>query len=357
MTRWYLYRHGQTEGPYEEELVAHWVRSGDLAQGHVCPEGAQQWMGLTDHLPFARALRDAATGPTLSPGDVMAGAVGTDPTQHSLGAEAAIAASFVAHQAAGVPAAQVASPVAMAAAAAPRNVDLSSVKPPAGALSEKVARRLDRTQKLDEPESDAVSSTWDGIPGGPSNIPPSSVPDREKFVTPLGTRTPARPLQAMDFGGMLPATAPEWMSRAQRMVAGLQEALQRIDIDESTLACIDRAWAGWELDGSNERQIARVALLSEKAHEAVRAAAPERLDKTIQDCAELVRNGLPRHVRRNIAVSDVAIAVRRMRNEADPWVAVVDATSDLLGWSDAARAHGARAIRVAIGNVRAAKPV
>lgn len=354
MTRWYVYRNGQTEGPYEEDVVGQWIRGGHFAQGHVCPEGAQQWMGLSDHLPFARALRDAATGPTVSPGQVMAGAgaSGTDPTQHSLGAEAAIAASYVSGAAA---APGGTSAVAMAAAAAPVKVDLSSVRPAAAASSPVVPRRLDRTQKLDEPESDAVSSTWDGIPGGPSNIPPSSVPDREKFVTPLGSRTPARPLQAPDFGGQLPASAPDWMHRAQRMVAGLQQALQQMNIDESTLACIDRAWAGWELDGSNERQIARVALLAEKAHEAVRAAPPERADKTIQDCAELLRNGLPRHVRKGVATSDVALVVRRMRGEADPWIASVDATCALLGWSDAARAHGARAIRIAIKNIRAAK--
>jgi hypothetical protein len=40
--------------------------------------------------------------------------------------------------------------------------------------------------------------------------------------------------------------------------------------------------------------------------------------------------------------------VRVLLHEADPWAAAVYATAQALGWSDAARAQAALAIRVAI---------
>ena len=348
--RWYLNRTGQPEGPFEEHTLTRWIRDGALAAGNVCPEGGKQWMALADHLPFARALRDAATGPTMTPGDLSAAAVaaamhGRDhppPPTHQSGQMAAVRPQAQPP----VEAAEAPSnPHAIPHTAVPGSAEIVSSKPGA-----QKSPKLDRTQRLDE--ADAVSSTWDGLPQGPSAIPPSGELEITRIQAPRGQRTPAKPVEAVDFLGQLPETAPEWMHHAQRMIAGLQSALKEATTNDSTIASIERAWAGWELDGSSERQIARLALLTEQTHTAVRNAPPERLEKSIRDCAEVLRMGIPRPARKNVTVDDVVLVVRQLREEADPWVAVVDATAQLLGWSRAAGAHAAHAVRLAIVHTR-----
>jgi hypothetical protein len=58
--------------------------------------------------------------------------------------------------------------------------------------------------------------------------------------------------------------------------------------------------------------------------------------------------GLPSTLRRRVHVELVVDAVRAMRREADRWIAVVDATMLLVGWTDANRARAAEAIRRAL---------
>jgi hypothetical protein len=40
--------------------------------------------------------------------------------------------------------------------------------------------------------------------------------------------------------------------------------------------------------------------------------------------------------------------VRKLHDEADHWVAIVDGTAELLGWKDYARVHAASVVRAVI---------
>ncbi len=44
--------------------------------------------------------------------------------------------------------------------------------------------------------------------------------------------------------------------------------------------------------------------------------------------------------------------VRKLHQEADHWAAIVDGTSELLGWKDYARVHAASVIRAMIERSR-----
>ena len=44
--------------------------------------------------------------------------------------------------------------------------------------------------------------------------------------------------------------------------------------------------------------------------------------------------------------------VRRLRDEADAWAAIVEGTSELLGWNDYARTHAASVIRALLEQQR-----
>jgi hypothetical protein len=138
------------------------------------------------------------------------------------------------------------------------------------------------------------------------------------------------------------------MLRARRMSLALEEAIRSGQPNPTLEACIERAWAAWELDGSADKQIARVARLVEKAHSAIRETPAEKCDRAYVEIAQVIWAGLPRHVKARQEFAQIILVVRDLRGEADPWAAVVDATAKILGWSQAARAHSAHAVRVAI---------
>jgi hypothetical protein len=58
--------------------------------------------------------------------------------------------------------------------------------------------------------------------------------------------------------------------------------------------------------------------------------------------------GLPSAIKKRVQLDVVTEIVRAMRREADGWVAVVEATMGLLGWTDANRGRAAEAIRTAL---------
>jgi hypothetical protein len=146
----------------------------------------------------------------------------------------------------------------------------------------------------------------------------------------------------------MPENAPGWMLRARRMSLALEEAIRSDPPSPTIEACIERAWAAWELDGSADKQIARVARLVEKAHSAIRETPADKVDRAYVEIAQVIWAGLPRAVKTRQEFAQVILIVRDLRTEADPWAAVVDATAKILGWSQAARAHSAHAVRVAI---------
>jgi hypothetical protein len=138
------------------------------------------------------------------------------------------------------------------------------------------------------------------------------------------------------------------MLRARRMSLALEEAIQSGTASPAIEACIERAWAAWELDGAADRQISRIARLIGKAHSAIRETTAQDLERAYGECAQVLWAGLPRHVKSKQDFAQTVQIVRALRVEADPWAAVVDATARLLGWTQASRAHAAHAIRVAL---------
>jgi hypothetical protein len=112
-------------------------------------------------------------------------------------------------------------------------------------------------------------------------------------------------------------------------------------------AAIERAYGAFHLEMVPDTHIARVAHLTRRAHEAIRGARGG-METAYVDCAKVLYLGLPSAIRRRLRVDDVVEVVRALRREADGWLAVVDGTMVLLGWSHAVRTRAAQAIRVAL---------
>lgn len=187
-----------------------------------------------------------------------------------------------------------------------------------------------------------------------SVIPPP--PKEDEFrpgPAPRGTRTPALQAQPPELEG-LPDHAPGWMKRARRLSIALETAISGGQVDPVQLVALERAFAAYEMSGTDDETIVTVSHLCERAHTAIRERFRDGAQRAYEDCAQVLHAGLPRAVRRAVEVDDVVPVVREMRSEADPWVAVVNATSKLLGWDGRARAHAAQAIRAAIDASRAA---
>lgn len=163
----------------------------------------------------------------------------------------------------------------------------------------------------------------------------------------LGRLETAEPAQATDLGPP-ERGVPAWMAKARALSAALEEAQRTAAATPKLQACIERAHAAWTLDGATTRHIARVAHLAERAHEAVRGTSRAALDAAYADCARVLHLGLPSAIKRRVQLDAVIEIVRAMRREADAWVAVVEATMALLGWTDANRARTAEAIRGAL---------
>jgi hypothetical protein len=146
----------------------------------------------------------------------------------------------------------------------------------------------------------------------------------------------------------LPEDAPGWMKRARRLSVALEQVISGDHVDPVQLVALERAFAAYEMGGTNDKTIVTVSHLCERAHCAIRERFREGAQRAYADCAEVLFSGLPRTVRRHVELDEVVEIVKDMRSEADPWVAVVNATSKLLGWDGRARAHAAQAIRAAI---------
>ena len=80
MANWYLFRDSQTHGPYAEEQVKEWIRTGQvLAADKLCREGDQNWSSA-DMLPeFAGEAAKAPPPPPVAAPYAMPGAGPTLP--------------------------------------------------------------------------------------------------------------------------------------------------------------------------------------------------------------------------------------------------------------------------------------
>jgi hypothetical protein len=163
----------------------------------------------------------------------------------------------------------------------------------------------------------------------------------------LGRSEAAEPAQATDLG-TVERGVPAWLAKARALSAALEEAQRTGTASPKLQACIERAHAAWNLDGVTTRNISRVAHLVQRAHEAIRSTSRAALEAAYADCARVLHLGLPSAIKRRAQLDVVIELVRAMRREADGWVAVVEATMVLLGWTDATRARAAEAIRQAL---------
>ncbi|MCB9590326.1 MAG: hypothetical protein H6718_33255 [Polyangiaceae bacterium] len=185
-------------------------------------------------------------------------------------------------------------------------------------------------------------------------------PDEELLQLSQRTETPIAPpsedpisVPNDDFDGVhalprLPIDAPEWMLQARQLSVRLERAIAKGRASHTAQLRIQRAALAYSaLENSNAR-IVRVAHMVRRAHRAIRETQRPVLEPAIRDCAEILYGGLSTRLRQVTPFEAVLEIVRQLYAEADPWVAVVNATASLLGWSDAARLHAAEAIRTAI---------
>ena len=83
-------------------------------------------------------------------------------------------------------------------------------------------------------------------------------------------------------------------------------------------ACIERAYAAWELGGAGDKRIARVARLVEQAHSAIRTTPAHDLERAFGECAMVMWAGLPRSVKSRRDPAVIAQVVRRLRRSQTP---------------------------------------
>src|SRR5262245_11289043 len=152
----------------------------------------------------------------------------------------------------------------------------------------------------------------------------------------------------------LPADAPEWMRAARALADWLEERVQRGSISNADQAAVARTWAAFCLGGSTEPQILKVAHLVQRAHAAIRATprGQSDLQAAYHAAAGVLHAALPTGVRERMPLERAVHVVRKLREEADPWAAIVEGTSELLGWKDHARTHAAALIRALLEQQR-----
>lgn len=150
----------------------------------------------------------------------------------------------------------------------------------------------------------------------------------------------------------VPPPAPDWMRAAQVLVNQLGALLAAPDeIAPEHEAAIARVWAAWSMGGVSEAQLLKVAHLVMRAHSALRSVTtekPDELDAAHVGAACVLQAGLPSALRDRFPFERILLVVRQVHATADPWAAVVEGASELLGWTHYARIHAAAVIRTAI---------
>jgi hypothetical protein len=152
----------------------------------------------------------------------------------------------------------------------------------------------------------------------------------------------------------LPANAPEWMRAARALSDWLEERIERGAASNGDQAAVARTWAAFCVGGSTEPQILRVAHLVQRAHTAIRATprGHQDLQAAYHAAAGVLHAALPTGVRERMPLERAVGVVRKLRDEVDPWAAIVEGTAELLGWKDHARMHSAALIRAILEHQR-----
>lgn len=177
--------------------------------------------------------------------------------------------------------------------------------------------------------------------------PPPSCDSLRPSRPPRGMRTPSVGVELPDFS-QIPDGAPAWMKRARRLVLALEQAIESGGVDTTAVAAAERAFAAYELSGVSDPHIARVAHLAERAHRALHERLSSSLNDAYASCAQVVHQGLPSALKKKTDAGELIDVMKGLRAEADPWKAVVIATSRIFGWEQRAQEHAAQAIRAAL---------
>lgn len=150
--------------------------------------------------------------------------------------------------------------------------------------------------------------------------------------------------------GAASSQAPEWLRAAQELVTWLEQRIEHGTVAPIEQAAIARVWAAFCLGGANEAQILRVAHIVQRAHTAIRETprAHQDLQAAFHAAAGVLHAGLPSAIQKRMPLERAVAVVRRLRDEADGWTAIVEGTTELLGWTDYARVHAASAIRAVL---------
>jgi hypothetical protein len=147
----------------------------------------------------------------------------------------------------------------------------------------------------------------------------------------------------------LPPTAPEWMRAARGLADWLEQCVARGAITPMEQVIVARTWAAFALGGATEPTILRVARLVRRAHVAIRELPrDDKLHIALRSAAAVLHNGLPSGVRKRMPFERAVQVTRLLHDELDSWAAIVEGTSELLGWKDYARVHAASAIRAVL---------
>jgi hypothetical protein len=248
-----------------------------------------------------------------------------------------------------------------------------SERPTPGRLSKSTpargTRRTPSNQNLESPaKQKGLNQTWP-LFGQPA---PSYPPDPATTV--LDLAPPSSDLLALAVAKNLPdersgartrrtpqglpSDAPEWMRAARALADWLEERIERGAVTPADQAAVARTWAAFCLAGATEPQILKVAHLVQRAHTAIRTSPRSATDlqAAYHAAAGVLHAGLPTAVRERMPIERAVQVVRRLRDEADAWAAIVEGTSDLLGWKDHARTHAATVIRALIEQNHHRKP-
>jgi hypothetical protein len=148
----------------------------------------------------------------------------------------------------------------------------------------------------------------------------------------------------------LPPAAPEWMRAARALADWLEFRIKRGYVVPVEEAAIARTWAAFALGGVTEQEIHKIAKVVQRAHTAIRETprSAGELQVAITACAGVLYGSLPRTVRERMPLERVTATVRKLREQADPWAAIVEGASDIAGWKDYARIHAASVLRAVI---------
>ncbi|HEX6277756.1 MAG TPA: hypothetical protein VFZ53_32160 [Polyangiaceae bacterium] len=218
-------------------------------------------------------------------------------------------------------------------------------------------RRTPSYQAPPEPKQKSLNQTWPlfgqqtvAFPADPATAvhelePPSSALAALAAGTSLLPDDREKRARRLPQG--LPADAPEWMRAARALSNWLEERIERGSIPPADQAAVARTWAAFCLGGSTESQILKVAHLVQRAHTAIRSTprGQHDLQAAYHAAAGVLHAALPTAVRERMPLERAVHAVRKLRDEADSWAAIVEGTSELLGWKDHARTHAATVIR------------